>query len=88
MTRRLLKYELPVTTGTLDLPVGSIIRHVGHQNEVAYIWVEVSSIFEGTQTRTFTIYATGEQIHDARQVWRATWQEQDGPYVWHLFETV
>ncbi len=86
MTRRLLKYELPVFTGPLELPIGSIIRHAGHHKDVAHLWVETSSIFEGTETRTFTIYATGEQIHDARQVWRATWQ--DGPYVWHLFETV
>jgi hypothetical protein len=81
-----LKYELPVFTGTLDLPIGSTIRQAGHQRDHAYIWVEVSSIFEGTETRTFSIYATGDIITDARQVWRATWQ--DGPYVWHLFETV
>jgi hypothetical protein len=81
----MLKYELPVFTGTLDLPYGSVIHHVGHQHDKAYVWVEASSLFEGTEPRTFTIYATGETISDARQVWRATWQ--DGPYVWHLFET-
>jgi imidazole glycerol phosphate synthase subunit HisF len=87
--RRMYKYRLTASAGefVLKLPKTAIIRHAAKQYGEQCIWAEVTVDDGRTASRTFRVFATGEDVpDDGPWVWRNTWT--DGPYVWHLFEKV
>ena len=83
---RILKYPVPLALlpTTIDIPQGSVIRHVAMQGETPCIWAEVDEEQQTTE-RTFRFYGTGHHVEPGWQ-WVGTVQQP--PFVWHIFEKV
>lgn len=70
---------------TVSMPVGSEILSVYWKNGRPCLWAEV--VPGETGDRTFRVVATGEIIpDDAWYLHVGTAYENDGEFVWHVFE--
>lgn len=84
--RTVWKYDIQIDDRfTLDLPTGSVIRHVACQGVSPYMWVEVPDSNLRTEKRTFRVFGTG---HDQTGM---KWPKYlgsvfQGIYVWHIYE--
>lgn len=83
--RTIYKYPLyPASPCRVEIPARSIIRHVGQQNDVPTLWVEVD-ITQDDKTREFFIYGTGHTIVDVENLVYVGTTVGD-PFVWHVYE--
>ena len=82
------KYKLGDAGGTVLMPYGANIVHVGYQhNDVLTIWAEVDTEEIRYIDRSFAVYGTGWPITAERAVMLATLLVNNGEYVWHVYET-
>lgn len=81
--RQIWKYEISLGITILNIPSGGIVRHLGVQNDNAYIWVEIDPAKELVE-RKFSIYGTGWDLTE--DVGTYVGSIQEGPFVWHLYE--
>lgn len=91
--RTILKYALRPDDGVavLNLPTGSVVRHVGHDpNNLLAMWIEQDVIGKGdpknvTMTeRRFAVAATGGELPAGTYVGTAATPGQQR--VWHIVE--
>lgn len=83
--RRVYKYHLGIHPRTsIALPVGAKFLHAGQQTHEYFMWFEVDSTAL-VEDRIFTVHGTGHDITSPYDVWLGTFQ--DGPYVWHVYES-
>lgn len=85
---KIWKYEVGSSVITdevigLAIPKDARILYVDSQREIPCIWAMVDPSTE-TETRFFYIAATGETVPKGKYI--GTFFQQDGAYVWHLFE--
>lgn len=83
--RTICKYELaPYPEPTvLDLPKGSEPIHVGVQNHVIYVWVEIANELSTKRCNcVFHVVDTGSQI---RSSWNYIGTVFQGPFVRHIY---
>jgi hypothetical protein len=92
---RIWKYEIPMDKDiTINMPKWAQILHIGMQNGVPCMWVEIpsDSFYTNSEVvyedRNFTIIGTGwefgrMEIGNAG-IYVGTWQNP--PFVWHLYE--
>ena len=69
--------------GTVPMPEGAVIRHVGRQAGSTCIWAEVDTEAP-CSLHTFQVFGTGEPLPETT-AYLGTYVE--GPSVWHLYET-
>jgi hypothetical protein len=79
--------ELFATTWTLDIPKGSIIRHLNTQWEQPQMWVEVDPERE-TETRRFKLVGTGHAEIEEGAVYVGTFMVNADleDFVFHVYE--
>jgi hypothetical protein len=73
---------------SIEMPAGSIIRHLALQNDQPHIWVEVDIDKEPVQ-RLFFVAGTGHLLPehpDYQNNYIGTYQQ--GAFVWHVYESV
>lgn len=81
------KYPIRVGDSVITMPTGAKFLDVQMQNAEPQAWFLVDTE-QGLETRNFTIYGTGHQIDDRRQVYLGTFQLRGGILVFHLFEVL
>jgi hypothetical protein len=61
--RAIWKFPLELRSGeqTVEMPVSARIVHVHNQDDRPCLWADVETT-EPTRTRTFGVYATGEEL--------------------------
>lgn len=82
-------YKYPLTPGRtiLALPSGAQALTVQMQRGEPFLWALVDTS-KPPERRVFDVFATGHSVpDDARFVYVATFQMDDGALVWHVFET-
>lgn len=96
MHRQMLKFPVGLKEGSAehDVPVGSIVRHVGMQDSNVCLWTEtpVMTTVEScaTEKRCFEIFGTGQPVPDQEGIRRSYigTAQQGTDFVWHIFEKV
>jgi hypothetical protein len=92
------KYELGPGVTVLQLPVGAIALHVGHQAGGVFLWALVIAERDSptgpgpvpTEPRAFLTLGTGHRAHPAtigHHVGTVQFPTSLGDLVWHVFET-
>lgn len=67
------------------MPAYAEVVKVGFQDRWLMIWALVDPDAKRKEVRRFKVYGTGHGIREnAKHVW--TWFDENGPFVWHLFE--
>ena len=61
---------------------GAVIRAVGMQDHVIYVWTESPGGDDPLITRTFRVIGTGFDVPDGTYLGTVF----DGPLVWHIYE--
>lgn len=89
--RTILKYPVPVKDAfEIDLHLGAAVLCVqtqGHDGP-PFIWVESIESRE-KKTRKFRLFGTGHPIANAFELrYIGTFQQEDGHFVFHLYEQV
>lgn len=85
MTRTIYKYLIDTTH--IKMPKGAKVIHVAEVAERFYIWAEVDPfIIEGYEERTFVLYGTGQPIKHGRETHIGTVLQNNGVFVWHVYE--
>lgn len=77
-------------TCIVGLSRGYKILKFGKQNKEYYIWALVNPEAK-TEWHNFSIVGTGQNIEEGflkDHKYIDSWIENDGPYVWHLFEQI
>ncbi len=78
-------YKYEVVPGTLQLPIGATILHLGDQYDHMYIWVMFDESQHETEPRTFHMVGAGHAFpENSRYIGTA----QQSMLVWHLFEEI
>jgi hypothetical protein len=89
--QKIYKYEIPISGGCIiGLPEGARILKFGKQDHVYFIWALVNTNVE-FEYRTFKVIGTGHPLENDFQkthVYIDTCIENDGPFVWHLWEEI
>jgi hypothetical protein len=83
------KYPLSIGSSVeLDLPVGSQVLHLGHQDGVPMVWIRVPvDVGLSSEDRTFVCMGTGwSMAEDASQHHYHIGTVQIESMVWHFFE--
>lgn len=69
---------------TLPLPVGAVVRHVGVQNSLITLWIELDTDAAiPVELRSFEILATGEPVDPGRAYVGTV---MPGQFVFHVYE--
>lgn len=89
MTRNIWKYPMPmpgIREVDYDWPAGATITAVQIQDEQIVAWAEVPATDDPlpSESRRFQTFGTGQQVPDGA-IHLGT--VQDGPFVWHVYET-
>lgn len=83
--RTIHKFDLTVgTVNAVEIPSHAIIRHLGVQDGIIRLWVEVDTNKFSRENRVFCVYGTGHEIGGCREHYVGT--VQIGPFVWHVYE--
>lgn len=81
------KYELQLGCTTLDMPAGAVILTAGAQGNTLSAWVEVDPDQEETESRTISVFGTGQKIaEEPGEKLRYVATALVGNYVWHVYE--
>lgn len=87
-------YKYPITLEEdfdILMPVGAQFLTVQTQGEhgAPQMWWEVNTANPITERHSFRVYGTGWQMNpDAHLRYLGTFQQENGRFVWHLYETV
>ncbi len=86
MTRRILKYEIPMETQefTLELPVAGHILSVQAQRNIPQMWV-YGKVDSPSETVRFLLLTTGEEVARSVDAFLGTFQLHEGRFVGHVF---
>lgn len=86
MIRVIHKFPVPYGThGNLRLPASAQVLTVQMQNGVPQLWAVVTADAPPSSHRGIFIIGAGFELPAETGNYIATFQ--DGPYVWHVFET-
>lgn len=71
-------------TRVLEIPEGSLVRHVGAQGDSVCMWIEVTPSDEWDRVlRVFKVVGTGHEV-PPRSTYVGSCQMRE--YVWHVYE--
>ena len=81
------KFPLTDVISTLSIPTGAVLRHFDMQHGTnACVWAQVDPDAP-KESRFFRIVGTGHPIPEPdKHVYVGTALQQQGRFVWHLFE--
>ena len=81
------KYRIYISPTDLILPRGSILLHVGEQDDAFYVWVLLNRNERvDVVTRKIRCESTGSVHHNITGKHIGTIQMKDKPFVWHFFD--
>lgn len=81
------KYQINFTATSVEMPSGAQILHAALQRWLIYIWALVDRCAPMV-SRTLFVEGTGCPFDATNSVHVATFFEQDGDFVWHVFEEI
>jgi hypothetical protein len=84
--KTIYKYTLDAHSQTVWLPAGATILTVQSQRGVPCMWVMLNNT-NCVEARHFTVYGTGDSLPDDAGDYVGTFQEENGAFIWHVFET-
>jgi hypothetical protein len=85
MSKRVLKWSVPVDNGHHEIGAGKVLHvHCQFTPELVQVWTEESELTKGS-TRLAQVYGTGQEVpYDAAYL--GTTVTGGGALVWHLYE--
>ena len=92
--KTIYKYQIKALRGKQALPAGAIIRKVGVQDRLIYVWAEVDTEEKNPEDFYFEIYGTGHRFAegghgDLKKVTEVKREFLDtvfmGDLVWHVY---
>lgn len=89
--KTIYKYPLKIETPqTIILPIGAKILSIQNQLDEAVLWAIVDNNVK-TEQRHFYFFGTGHELPEVFGTdlnYITTIQQDDGNYVWHIFEII
>ena len=88
MKKEIWKFDVPLGDFKLSMPKGAEILTFQTQRDIPRIWALIDWDVAGAarEIREFTLQGTGMGFNFDKGNYIGTIQQQDGSFIWHLFE--